>query len=129
MGKEMENIIQTDKEFSDYSREFGAAEAFFEYADEESIMLSKNSEPVEGRIKIKESMAGLENALLTWVPEDGRVSKSGDLGYTWGRFELSYENSDGEKELRVGKYVSIWKKQKDKKWKWIVDIGNTDDPK
>lgn len=129
MEAELQSMLKTDREFSDFSKQKGAAEAFFEFADEEAIMLPKNNDVIEGRVKIKEAMAGMENAVFTWSPEDGTVSESGDLGYTWGRFELSFADTNGMEQIRNGKYVSIWKKQNDGSWKWIVDIGNTDDQK
>ena len=125
--EELRSLLASDKEFSELSKQMGAAEAFFEYADEEAIMFSKNSNQIEGRLKIKEAMQGLENYVLTWMPVDGTVSDCGDLGYTWGNFNLSFEDSEGENQLRIGKYVSVWKKQNKGDWKWIVDIGITDD--
>ena len=129
MEEELQSMFNADKKFAELSRQKGAAEAFYEFADDDAIMLSKNSDPVIGRLKIKEAMEGMENYLLAWAPENGLVSQSADLGYTWGRFELSFDDAEGVEQIRTGKYVSIWKKQADGKWKWVVDIGNTDDPK
>jgi ketosteroid isomerase-like protein len=129
MNKAVNTLLETDRDFSKASQELGAAEAFYKYADESALMLSKNSEPIRGRAAIKEAMSGMEEAVLTWKPEEGFAAESGDLGYTWGRFEFKFSDAEGEEQIRVGKYVSIWKKQDDSSWKWIVDIGNTDDPK
>ncbi len=66
---------------------------------------------------------GIES-ILQWEPVDGQVAASGDLGYTWGRYVATAKDKQGNETEFHGKYVSIWKKQKDGSWKWIVDIGN-----
>jgi ketosteroid isomerase-like protein len=52
--------------------------------------------------------------VLRWEPLGAEVS--GNLGYTYGL----YRSSNG-----YGKYVSVWKKQRDGSWKIVVDAGNT----
>jgi ketosteroid isomerase-like protein len=57
---------------------------------------------------------------LTWEPEGGDISTSGELGYTYGIYELKGSNDVVER----GTYVTIWKKQEDGKWKFVLDSGN-----
>jgi ketosteroid isomerase-like protein len=59
---------------------------------------------------------------LTWEPVKVEVSISGDLGYTFGNWEL-YDYQRGK--IRYGNYITIWRKQKDGTWRWVLDGGNT----
>jgi ketosteroid isomerase-like protein len=64
--------------------------------------------------------------MLTWVPVKAEISLSGDLGYTFGNWELFVKSSD---TTLYGNYVSIWKKQADGSWKYVLDAGcNTPNP-
>jgi ketosteroid isomerase-like protein len=44
---------------------------------------------------------------------------SGDLGYTYELFTVTAKDTTMQ-----GTYVSIWKKQKDGNWKFVLDTGN-----
>jgi ketosteroid isomerase-like protein len=56
---------------------------------------------------------------FTWEPLHADVAKSGDLGYTYGTYEI---NTGGK--IQRGTYVSIWKKNNNGIWKFILDSGN-----
>ncbi len=58
---------------------------------------------------------------LTWEPLYADISKSGDLGYTYGLY-TSYTKADSS--VARGKYVTIWRKQTDRSWKYALDGGN-----
>jgi hypothetical protein len=68
------------------------------------------------------------NATLTWEPSFVDVASSGDLGYTWGRYRLMLPVAGGKAPpiLRMGTYVTIWKRQADGSWKFVLDGGNPD---
>ena len=58
------------------------------------------------------------------------MSGSGDLGYTYGNYVFISKDKDGKIVASYGKYMSVWKKQKDGSWKVVVDMGNASpDPK
>ena len=50
---------------------------------------------------------------FSWEPEHARVSQSGDLGYTIGRYRTTRIGTDGVEVVATGSYVSIWRKQAD----------------
>jgi ketosteroid isomerase-like protein len=60
---------------------------------------------------------------LNWTVESADVSKSGDLGYTRGSFEGSQGN-----DKFSGSYTTVWKKDKDGKWRVAVDIASATPP-
>jgi ketosteroid isomerase-like protein len=49
-----------------------------------------------------------------------------NLGWTSGTYQDSYQNKDGKTVKETGKYVCVWKKSADGKWKAIRDIWNPD---
>jgi ketosteroid isomerase-like protein len=56
------------------------------------------------------------------------VARSSDLAYATGTYESSMKDSRGKLVTDHGKYVEVWKKQADGKWKTVADIFNSDLP-
>ena len=124
--KEGEKLIQSDREFALFSVENGAAEAFNKYLSVDALELPAGKNPVEGRSIIYDSMKEHQDSYtLDWSPQYAEVSNSGELGYTWGTYTLSYSDESGEEQRSYGKYLNIWKKQNDGSWKVAVDMGNS----
>jgi ketosteroid isomerase-like protein len=123
--KERDNLLQTDREFSAYSVENGTAEAFKKYLMEEAVQLPSGQNPILGRDKIYEDMlrAGSDYT-LNWEPQDGEVSSSSDMGYTWGIYTLSFPIDTSGNQSQKGKYLNVWKKDGGGNWRVIIDIGN-----
>ena len=115
-------MIEADRAFSKLSEDKGVKAAFIEYIDSNGVLLRPNSMPFVGADAI--DCISRENDTsysMTWEPMGGSVAKSGDLGYTFGVYLLKFKNKDS---VQKGTYVSVWKKQADGKWKFVVDSGN-----
>jgi ketosteroid isomerase-like protein len=54
------------------------------------------------------------------------VARSGDLAYQRGTYVASTQDAQGHPAKSAGKFVVVWKKQSDGKWKAIIDIDNAD---
>jgi ketosteroid isomerase-like protein len=65
---------------------------------------------------------------LTWQPVKIDVASSGDLAYSLGNWQLKGKNPKGEEVTQTGKYITVWKKQKDGSWKVVADTGTVDPP-
>jgi ketosteroid isomerase-like protein len=63
---------------------------------------------------------------ISWKADHAVVSKSGDLGFTAGAYEDSYQGPDGKLVTEKGKFLCTWKKQNDGTWKAIHDMWNSD---
>lgn len=120
--KSSEELISRDMEFSEYSQKHGIGKAFVEFADSAAVLLKPDRMPIKGSISIYYHYSSLEedeNYKLSWMPLDAIVSKSEDLGYTYGIWQLSSADSSAN-----GTYVTIWKKDDDGLWKYVLDSGN-----
>ena len=118
-------LLKIDKEFSRYSREVGPNKAFLNYIDDSAVLLRPNCYPIVGRDKIVERYTEPDTGfMLTWVPSFAYVSDNGDLGYTYGIYTMQSISAEGEAETNNGTYVTIWKKNKEGNWKFVLDTGN-----
>lgn len=125
LEKEQSKLLQTDIEFSRKSVDVGAAEAFNQYLANDAIQLPAQADPIMGRESIYSRMkASNGKYVLQWEPKKAEVSKSGDMGYTWGTYSITSEDEKGQKRTSYGKYLNVWKKQNDGSWKVLIDIGN-----
>jgi ketosteroid isomerase-like protein len=114
-----DEIIKTDEAFSEMSRKTGMKKAFIEYIDNEGILLRPNHPPIAGADAIEFlSQINDSSYTLTWTPGGGEIAASANLGYTYGIYKLEMKDT-----VLRGTYVSIWKKQKDGKWKFVLDTG------
>jgi ketosteroid isomerase-like protein len=63
---------------------------------------------------------------VSWKTVHAAVSQGGDIGYTTGTYEESYNGPRAKRVTNIGKYVCIWARQPDGTWKAIHDIWNPD---
>lgn len=119
---EAEILLEIDKAFSAKSVQTNAPDAFFEFMTEDALQLPAGASPIYGRKAVRDNMQTDYDYELSWYPQHAEVAKYGDMGYTWGYYEFKI---DGDKEVRHGKYLNVWEKQKDGSWKVAVDLGNS----
>lgn len=120
-------IIKADKDFLILSQQKGYQSAFLAYAAEEVVLLRQNSFPIIGKDNMKKLYAAHPNTsiILTWDPVKADVSTDGMLGYSYGKWELTGKDSIGKAEKNYGVYVTVWKRQADNSWKFVLDGGNS----
>jgi len=115
-------LMQTDRDFSAMSVKEGMFKAFLFYVADDGVVLRDNSYPQKGKAAMEERFAGKSDTsfILSWEPLFEKISESGDIGYTYG-VHSSTENATGE--VSKGTYVTIWQKQIDGSWKYVLDTG------
>lgn len=105
-------------------------DAWVETFAEDGLMFRAGT-PVKGRDAIREMMApafATSGFSLRWKPVAAEIATSGDLGYTYGTYEMASPGADGKPETRTGMYVTIWRKQADGSWEAAVDLGSAAPP-
>ena len=126
LDTERRRLLNTDRQFAQMSLDKGAAEAFNHFLTEDAMGMSHNQHPVIGRDQIYQEMKpGQEDYELAWEPQRAEVAGSEDMGWTWGKYVLSFEDEAGLEQKRYGKYLNIWTRQADGQWKVAVDMGNS----
>jgi ketosteroid isomerase-like protein len=115
-------LLQTDRDFSAMSVREGMFKAFLFYIAEDGVILRNNSFPAKGKENLSARFSGKTDTtfILSWEPQFEKISESGDLGYTYG-IHTNTDKITGE--ITRGTYITIWQKQKDGTWKFVLDTG------
>lgn len=121
----LEQIRTSDMAFSSLAGRVGTGRAFGDYAAESAQMFSAPGEFITGPRAISESfgLAGTSGALV-WHPVAGEVAQSGDMGFTVGNAVFTGRRDDGGQIVRFSKYLTVWKRQRDGSWRYVVDGGS-----
>jgi ketosteroid isomerase-like protein len=97
----------------------------------DASVMAPNAPAANGREAITELFKGFfatPDFKISWHATGAEVADSGELGYSTGVYEMSFKVG-GDKMIKDhGKYLTLWRKQKDGSWKVISDIFNSDLP-
>jgi len=117
-----QEIENTELEFADMASKEGLQKAFLSYAADDAV-LNRNNTILKGKEAIKDYFENqtLSDVKLVWAPDFIEVSRSGDLGYTYGKFNFSAIDTTGNKIEAQGVFHSVWKRQADGNWRFVWD--------
>jgi ketosteroid isomerase-like protein len=57
---------------------------------------------------------------LTWTPDRIDVSAAGDMGYAFGTYKVSYQDSSSLLVEKTRYYATVWKKQSSGNWEVVL---------
>lgn len=124
---QMENwkaeIVKMEKDFCELAVSKGIKEAFMEFADSSAVLM-RNNKLIIGKEAIYDYLSQpseLSNIKLIWEPDFVDVSIAGDMAYTYGKFELTYTDSEAKDHKNTGVFHTIWKKNDLGEWKYVWD--------
>jgi len=98
------------------------------YSDDATLLApgEKMCNDKAGREAIIKAYFALPAASMRFQATKTEVSKAGDMGYSTGAYQFSFNDPTGKVVKETGKFNEIWKKQADGNWKCVLDIWNAD---
>jgi ketosteroid isomerase-like protein len=109
-----------DTQFSSASAVRDAPTAFESYVAPDVRVFRDEKIPFIGKAAGLTALPAI-GSTWTWEPSFVDVSRSGDLGYTYGTYRIA--SKDASKNIESGNYYRIWKKQAGK-WLVVADLTN-----
>ena len=98
------------------------------YADD-AVLMTPGMDAVQGKPAISAAMQTMAKDpafSLRFQTSKADVAKSGELGYTWGTYQLTATDSSTHKVINDhGSYVTTYRKQADGSWKAVADIASS----
>lgn len=117
--KSLSPVVEAEHAFATYSIAHGMKEAFLHFAAHDGVVFRRATvNAIEAWTETNPAPSGL----LTWWPTYADVSRAGDLGYTTGPYEFR-ENAADKAPAGTGHYFTIWRRQPDGTWKFVLDLG------
>ncbi len=125
--EEQQKLLATDSSFSALSEQKGMTTAFLYYADKNVIELNDGAYPSQGIEGLARRYKDIDNSkfVLSWKALKCEIAQSGDLAYTFGDWRMDRMLTNGADTTLHGNYITVWKKQKDGNWKFVLDGGNS----
>jgi len=99
------------------------------YYSDDAVVLPPNSQSATTKQAIRnvwKELLATTVLVITWKPTRVEVGKSGDMAWMSGTYELTMNDATGRPINDRGKYLEVWKKQPDGKWKCGADMWNSD---
>jgi ketosteroid isomerase-like protein len=112
-------LLNLDREFSKASAGQGAREALLAYAAKDIHLFRNEHFPFVGKMAAADALAPVITE-WTWTPSFADVSISGDLGYSYGLYELKDKRGEVSEK---GNYARVWKKVLGD-WKLVIDVAD-----
>ena len=112
-------VVEAEHAFAQYSIDHGMKDAFLNYAAPDGVIFRRG--PVNA-IELWKSRNPAPTALLTWWPSYADVSQAGDMGWTTGPYEIREKPTD-EKPAGTGHFFTVWRRQPDGTFKFVLDLG------
>jgi ketosteroid isomerase-like protein len=118
----LQSIVDTERAFAKMSEDQGIRPAFMAFIADDGILFRPT--PVKGKQWMTEHPVSPseKRPLLTWYPTAADISRDGDMGYTTGPWEYKADIHDA-KAVAWGNFLTVWKRQQDKSWKFVIDLG------
>src|SRR6185369_15687886 len=118
----LQQMVQTQQAFSRTAAEKNVRDAFMAFIADDGLLFRPG--PVNGKKWMNEHPVppSDKHPLLAWQPAFARMSAARDLGFTTGPWEFKEDVKD-EKPVGYGHFVTLWKKQADGTWKFVLDLG------
>ena len=106
-------------------------DATVSYYSQEASIFPPNAPTATGKDAIRNVWTryfAMPGFFVTCHPVKIEASRSGDIAYTQGPYDLAFTGADGNAIKDHGKYLAVWKKQSDGAWRIVADIFNSDLP-
>ena len=124
--QDLQSLVATDREWAKVAGGKNA-DSVLAYWTEDARVVMPGAPILAGKPAIRGMVEGSMKTPgfhITWTPDSGVVSRSGDLGYTYGTNEFTAPDSTGTLVTTRGRYLTVWRKDSDGRWRCVEDIAS-----
>lgn len=121
VAAELRAVVQAERAFSKMAAERGTRAAFLANMTDDAVVFGPaGSENGKKVWTARPDRPGL----LSWEPVYADVARSGELAFTTGPWEFRPKGPE-DKPVAHGQFMTVWRKEPDGAWKWVLDIGTS----
>jgi ketosteroid isomerase-like protein len=119
---DLQKMVDTEHAFAQSAAANGTRAAFLEFMADDAVVFN----PDVTKAKPFWTARAASPSLLSWAPNYADISSNGVLGYTTGNWDYRAKGKD-DAPGAFGDFITLWLRQPDGKYKWVVDIGVSHD--
>lgn len=116
-------LLQADKDWSEAARTNDMERLWSFWTNDAKLLLSKD-QIITGMDQIKKFTTQARtdpNFEISWEALGVNISKSGEMGYTYGIGKVVRTGENGEKITLEYPYLVVWERQPDGNWKGVIE--------
>jgi len=122
-------VAAMEDAFCAMAQEKGVLAAFEHFAAPDVAFIDTDPRQFRGLAAVRERLGPDQPGVkLTWSASFTDVSADGTLGYNYGRYESRRPGPSGKEIVRGGWFLTIWKRQPNGEWRYVMDNGAPDRP-
>jgi ketosteroid isomerase-like protein len=107
-------VIAAERAFAGAAQTDGAQAAFVRYSAPDALVFQPRPRLAKAALEADP----IPPIPLNWWPAYAGIAASGDLGFTTGPYVVGKGERQG-----YGWYFTIWRRQPDGSWRWVIDHG------
>jgi ketosteroid isomerase-like protein len=127
MASETRALLETDRAWASLAEADAPVDSVVAYWTADARVILPGQPVLVGTEAIRQMVAGTRSIpgfKISWTPDSAAVSPSGDFGYTWGTNRITTPDSAGTLVTMEGRYITVWRKAPDGRWRCSADISN-----
>lgn len=120
-------LLAADRAWAQVASAGGNADSVLSFWTDDARVAIPGAPVVAGKAALREMVKrdfGTPGFHVTWTPERAVVAQSGDIGYTVGNNEFTVPDSAGHPQKFAGRYLTVWRKGPDGRWRCAEDYSS-----
>jgi ketosteroid isomerase-like protein len=120
-------LLTTDRAWATLVAANGPVDSIVSYWTADARVILAGQPVLVGTDAIRQMVEGtraIPGFQISWTPDSAVVSPGGDFGYTYGTNRFTAPDSTGTLHTAEGRYITVWRKEPDGRWRCSVDISN-----
>jgi ketosteroid isomerase-like protein len=112
--KGISSLLKSDRAFFETAKT-GAAQSWRKFLSEDARIHRSSMMPVTGKPALQDWISK-QSAALGGEPIKADIARSGDLGYSYGKYEIKTQ------KMEKGYYARVWKRDAKGDWRIVFDV-------
>lgn len=119
----LRQMLEADSSIAERAAVFGPASAARDAIADDGILLAV-PQLLVGPRSASEYYDSRKDLSISWIPRDGFVAASGDLGVTVGESLTTSRGPTGAVTQQFEKYFSVWRRDPGGRWRVVANASN-----
>jgi ketosteroid isomerase-like protein len=125
-AREAQLLLEVDRAWAQAAAAGTDVDSILSFWTDDARVVTADQPTYHGKAAIRDMITAamaIPGFHVTWTPDSAVVAASGDLGYTFGTNVFTMPDSTGAPTAMPGRYLTVWRKGADGRWRCVMDFG------